>query len=63
MTPFETVDEAILRGNDTTYGLACGIFSENQHKIERCVRELKFGNVWVNNYNMNPFWAPFGGFK
>jgi len=63
LKPFKTVEEAIERANNTKYGLACGIFTPDMSKFEKCARKLKFGTVWINTYNLNPHWAPFGGYK
>jgi len=61
LPPFDTLDEAILRANDTKYGLAAGVFTKDIKTAERCVRELKVGTVWVNTYNGTYGNMPFGG--
>lgn len=63
MKPFKIFDEAIERANSTKYGLASAVFTTSMDRAERFVREIKSGYVWVNCYNYNPFWCPFGGMK
>jgi aldehyde dehydrogenase (NAD+) len=63
LKPFKTLDEALERANNTNYGLAAGIFSKDQSKIERAVRTLKAGTVWANNFLTLVDYLPFGGYK
>jgi len=56
-------DEVIARANDSNFGLAAGIFSNNVHTINRVTRRLKAGTVWVNCYNNFDAATPFGGYK
>lgn len=63
LTPFKTLKEAVERANDTDYGLAAGIFSKDTSACEYFVRNVNAGSVWVNNYNLTPYYVPFGGMK
>jgi acyl-CoA reductase-like NAD-dependent aldehyde dehydrogenase len=63
VTPFDTVDEVIARANDTPYGLAAGVWTNNLAVAHRMTRELQVGNVWINGYNLFDPALPFGGFK
>jgi aldehyde dehydrogenase (NAD+) len=58
---FRTPAEAILKANDTPYGLAAGIWSEKGSKVHRVASQLKAGVVWVNTYNKFDPTSPFGG--
>lgn len=60
---WENEDDLVARANDTNYGLACGIMSENTHTINRLSRKIKAGTVWVNTYNVFDQSTPFGGYK
>jgi betaine-aldehyde dehydrogenase len=60
---FATEDEALRRANDTEYGLSAGFRTEDVARIERMSRGLRFGTVWVNDYNVYFAEAPWGGFK
>jgi aldehyde dehydrogenase (NAD+) len=60
---FKDIDEAIKIGNSTQYGLAAGVHTKNVNTAIRVSNALKAGTVWINNYNMISYQAPFGGFK
>jgi len=60
---FTTEDEAVSRANDTDYGLSAGFRTQDPDRIGRVSRALRFGTVWVNDYNVYFAEAPWGGFK
>lgn len=55
--------EAVAIANDTPYGLAAGIWTENVGRALRVEKQLRAGTVWVNAYRAMSFMMPFGGFK
>ncbi len=61
--PFE--DEATLLNdaNNSCYGLAAGIWTENYRQAWRLARALEVGTVWINTYKKFSISTPFGGFK
>lgn len=61
--PFEDENEVIQKANDTPYGLAAGVFTNNLKRAHRVVDQLQAGICWVNNYNITPVEIPFGGYK
>ncbi|WP_277093453.1 aldehyde dehydrogenase family protein [Alicyclobacillus mali (ex Roth et al. 2021)] len=61
--PFEDLDEVIARANDTEYGLAAGVWTENIRNAHYIASKLRAGTVWVNCYNVFDAAAPFGGYK
>lgn len=61
--PFKDENDAVLQGNDTTYGLAAGIWTNDVSRAHKVARALKAGTVWVNCYNNIDSIAPFGGYK
>ncbi|RVX66813.1 Aldehyde dehydrogenase [Exophiala mesophila] len=63
ISKFETEEEVIKAGNETTYGLAAAVHTTNLNTAIRVANSLKAGTVWVNNYNMLSYQVPFGGFK
>ncbi len=64
VTPFNDIDEAIGLANDTNYGLAAGIFTENLEWAWKFAREVQSGNLHIN---WGPQWRadlmPYGGLK
>ena len=60
---FDTLEEAISLANDTRFGLAAYVWSEDLATVMRCVRDLRAGTVWVNTPLMRELRAPFGGYK
>jgi len=60
---FATEDEAVARANDTDYGLSAGFWTEDPARMERVARALRFGTVWVNDFNVYFAQAPWGGYK
>jgi len=60
---FTTEEEAIQVANDTDYGLAGAVFSEDQNKALRVIKKVRAGITWVNNYHLTDVGAPWGGYK
>jgi acyl-CoA reductase-like NAD-dependent aldehyde dehydrogenase len=61
--PFETEQEAIQLTNDSIYGLAAGVWTQDIKKAHRVSHELDVGIVWVNGHHHNDPSSPWGGFK
>ena len=61
VTTFETEEEAIAIANDTAFGLASGLFTQNLTRAHRMIRAIRAGIVWVNTYRAVSPIAPFGG--
>ncbi|MGY5810922.1 aldehyde dehydrogenase [Rhizobium sp. LEGMi198b] len=59
---FETEAEALKIANDTRYGLASGVFTQNLTRAHRLMKGIRAGIVWVNTYRAVSPIAPFGGF-
>ncbi len=60
---FKTEEEAIQIANDTNYGLASSLHTENIHVANRMARLIKAGTVSINCFSEGDSTAPFGGFK
>ncbi|EDO45538.1 predicted protein [Nematostella vectensis] len=60
---FKSVDEVIERANNTTYGLAAGVFTKNIDTAIAVSSGLRAGTVWINCYECGAPQAPFGGYK
>jgi len=61
--PFDDVEEAIAQANDSDYGLAAAVWSDNLREAHRIARRLRGGTVWINCFDHTSINAPFGGFK
>ncbi|MCF6109243.1 aldehyde dehydrogenase family protein [Mesorhizobium muleiense] len=61
--PFDTLDEAVERANNTPYGLAAGVFTRNIATAHQLSRKIRAGSVWVNTYHAIDPAVPFGGYK
>jgi len=60
---FKTEDEALQCANDTQYGLAGAVFSNDKERCRRVSKALRCGIVWVNNCQPAFIQAPWGGVK
>ena len=58
---FDTEAEALAIANDTQFGLASGVFTQNLTRAHRMIRGIRAGIVWVNTYRAVSPIAPFGG--
>jgi aldehyde dehydrogenase (NAD+) len=61
--PFESDEDAVRLANNTAYGLAAGIWTQNLQRAHLVARQLQAGTVWVNTYRALAPQSPFGGFK
>ncbi|QDF97622.1 aldehyde dehydrogenase [Azoarcus sp. DD4] len=61
--PYEDLDEVAHRANDTPYGLAASIWSNDLTRVHRLIPKIKAGTVWVNCHNILDNAMPFGGYK
>ncbi|MET1179177.1 MULTISPECIES: aldehyde dehydrogenase family protein [Bacillales] len=61
--PFDDLDDVISRANNSEYGLAAGLWTQDVKKAHYVANELKAGTVWVNCYNAFDAASPFGGYK
>src|SRR3954447_8020980 len=63
LTTFRTPKEAVERANNSTYGLAAGVWTDNGAKAFEVASALRAGVVWQNTYNKFDPTAAFGGYK
>ncbi|MEY2827988.1 MAG: hypothetical protein RLZZ183_1107 [Actinomycetota bacterium] len=60
---FKTEKEAIHLGNDTIYGLAGAVWTNDLYKANRVADSLRHGTIWINDYHPYVPQAEWGGFK
>lgn len=61
--PFDTEEEAIRLANDTPYGLACAVWTENVSRAHRVAAQMDVGLCWVNSWFLRDLRTAFGGSK
>jgi acyl-CoA reductase-like NAD-dependent aldehyde dehydrogenase len=60
---FEGVEEGVRIANETAFGLAASVWTNDLSTGHRVARQLRAGTVWVNTFDATDVFAPFGGFK
>jgi len=60
---FEDEGDVLVRANDTEFGLAAGVFTNDLQRAHRMVAGFEAGTCYINTYNLAPVEAPFGGSK
>ena len=63
VTPFEDEAEVLALANDTEFGLAAGVWTNDIRRAHKMARALESGTVWINTYRALTFNSPFGGYK
>lgn len=63
VAPFDTEDEAVARANDSDYGLATAIWTQNLSRAHRVAPRMRSGLVWVNTWYLRDLRTPFGGVR
>jgi phenylacetaldehyde dehydrogenase len=57
------VDDLVDKANDSPYGLAAGLWTNDLTQAHRVAGAIKAGTVWINCFNMTDPASPFGGYK
>jgi len=60
---FKDADEIAAQANDTVYGLAASVWTQNLGLAHRLAKRIEAGTVWVNCHHLIDPALPFGGFK
>ncbi|CAM8665033.1 aldehyde dehydrogenase family protein [Sphingobium sp.] len=60
---YDTIEDAIVRANDSEYGLGGTIWTSNPERAIAVALQIDSGTVWINKHLDLPFDVPFGGAK
>jgi betaine-aldehyde dehydrogenase len=60
---FNDEQDVIARANDTDYGLAAGLFTQDLSRAHRVIHQMQAGICWVNTWGDSPAEMPVGGYK
>ena len=63
ITPFDSEEQVIGYANDTDYGLASSVWTQNLNRAHRVAEKISTGTVWVNCWLVRDLRVPFGGMK
>lgn len=61
--PFDTEEEAVRMANDTKYGLATSIYTQDISRASRLAAQIEVGLCWINSWFLRDLRTPFGGSK
>lgn len=61
--PFDDDDEAVAIANDSMFGLAAGVWTQDYRRMLHMAERLQAGTVWINTYRAVSYLSPFGGYK
>ncbi len=61
IAPFDSEEEAVIMANDTDYGLAAAIWTNDLKRAHRVARQMNVGITWVNCWFLRDLRTPFGG--
>lgn len=60
---FSDEESVIARANNTTFGLAAGLFTTNLSRAHRVIARMEAGICWINTWGASPAEMPVGGYK
>ncbi|WCL53340.1 2-hydroxymuconic semialdehyde dehydrogenase [Gimibacter soli] len=61
IAPFDSEEEAVALANNTDYGLAAAVWTQDIKRGHRVARQMEVGIVWVNDWFLRDLRTPFGG--
>ena len=63
IAPFDTDEEAIARANDSDYGLATALWTQDVTRAHNVAQRMRSGIVWINTWFLRDLRTPFGGVR
>lgn len=60
---YDSIEEVIQRANQTPYGLAAGVVTQDISQAHRIIHQLEAGICWINTWGESPAEMPVGGYK
>lgn len=60
---YDTIEETIQRANNTNFGLAAGVVTQDISQAHRLIHQLEAGICWINTWGESPAEMPVGGYK
>lgn len=63
ITPFDSEEEAVALANDSDYGLAATVWTQDLSRGHRVAQQMDVGVAWVNSWYLRDLRTPFGGIK
>ncbi len=63
LIPFRDEDDVVAQANDTVYGLAASVWSQDISRCHRMATRLDSGLVWINTWMLRDLRTPMGGMK
>jgi len=60
---FNDEDDVVRRANDSDFGLAAAVFTQDITRAHRVIHQIKAGICWINSYGASPAEMPVGGYK
>lgn len=63
VTLWDDYEKMLRDANSVEYGLCAGIWTQNLNSAHKTAQRLEAGYIWINQYDVFPYGAPFGGYK